>query len=54
MQTKEARGGVGEEVLTDLGEGREENCGEPREKSLGLKLERTEGTLVYLDLFFFN
>lgn len=53
MQTKEARGGVGGEVLTDLGEGREENCGEPLEKSWGLELEKTEGTLVYLVLFFF-
>lgn len=54
MQTKEARGGAGGEALTGLGEGREENGGEPLEKSLGLELQRREGTLVYLDRFFVN
>lgn len=46
MQTKEARGGVGVEGLTELGEGREGNCREPLEKSWGLELERREGPLA--------
>lgn len=39
IQTKEARNGVGVEGLTELGEGREENCREPLEKSWSLELE---------------
>lgn len=46
IQTKEARGWVGVEVLTDLGEGREGDCGEPLEKPQGLELERREGPLA--------
>lgn len=38
IQTKEARGGVEVEGLTELGEGKERNCGEPPEKSRGLEL----------------
>lgn len=39
IQTKEARNGVGVEGLTELGEGREENCRESLEKYWGLELE---------------
>lgn len=46
IQTKEARGGVGVEGLSELGEGRKGNCTEPLEKSSGLELERREGLLA--------
>ena len=51
MQTKEVRNRVGVEGLTELGEGREENCSEPLEKSWGLELESRRDQW-HLELFF--